>query len=116
MDFIGATYWDQNIKTLKTDGRLILIGFLGGTELKNASITPLLAKRLHVKGTLLSTRSINYKARLTADLIDNVLPLFESQAIKPIVDKVFPLAEVAEAHDYMESNKNTGKIVLHVAD
>ncbi|PAD21988.1 NAD(P)H-quinone oxidoreductase [Terribacillus saccharophilus] len=116
LDFIGATYWDQNIETLKTDGRLILIGFLGGTKLENANITPLLAKRLHVKGTLLSTRSIDYKARLTADLIDNVLPLFESQAIKPIVDKVFPLAEVANSHEYMESNKNTGKIVLHVAD
>jgi tumor protein p53-inducible protein 3 len=116
LDFVGAPYWDQNIKTLKTDGRMVLIGFLGGTELENVSIMPLLAKRLHVKGTLLSTRSIDYKARLTADLIDNVLPLFETESIKPIVDKVFPLEQIADAHDYMESNKNTGKIVLRIAE
>jgi tumor protein p53-inducible protein 3 len=116
LDFVGAPYWDQNIKTLKTDGRMVLIGFLGGTDLENVSIMPLLAKRLHVKGTLLSTRTIDYKARLTADLIDNVLPLFETDSIKPIVDKVFSIEQVADAHDYMESNKNTGKIVLHVAE
>jgi len=62
----------------------------------------------------LRARSLDYKIQLTNDLKDFAWPLFESSVLKPIVDSVFSWTDVADAHRYMEANKNKGKIVLKV--
>lgn len=116
LDFVGASYWEKNLNSLKTDGRWIVIGVLGGAVVENVNLGMLLQKRITLKGTLLTPRSDAYKAQLTNEFIDNVLPYFEKGLIKPIIDIVFPLDEVAKAHKYMEENKNSGKIILKIED
>ncbi|MGB7366330.1 NAD(P)H-quinone oxidoreductase [Carnobacterium jeotgali] len=116
LDFVGASYWEKNLNSLKTDGRWVVIGVLGGAVVENVNLGMLLQKRITLKGTLLTPRSDDYKAQLTNEFIENVLPYFEKGLIKPIVDIVFPLDEVAKAHQYMEENKNIGKIILKIED
>ncbi|WP_138417563.1 NAD(P)H-quinone oxidoreductase [Aquibacillus sediminis] len=112
LDFIGASYYEKNLASLKTDGRWILIGLLGGAKVDQINLQQLMAKRIHLKGTLLTPRSDNYKAALTTDFMQHAYPMFSQQRLKPIVDQVFPLEQAQQAHQYMEDNKNIGKIIL----
>ncbi|SEL00824.1 Zinc-binding dehydrogenase [Carnobacterium iners] len=112
LDFVGASYWEKNIKSLKKDSRWILIGTLGGTIVEEMNLSELLIKRITLKGTVLTPRSDAYKAKLTNEFIKVVMPYLKSGTIRPIIDSTFPLEEVAKAHRYMESNENSGKIIL----
>lgn len=114
LDFIGASYWEQNLASIAVDGYLILIGILGGTIVKDVNLMTLLQKRITVKGTLLTPRSDAYKAKLTKEFVARTNKLFATRQLKPIIDSVFQLENVENAHRYMESNKNKGKIILSV--
>lgn len=114
LDFIGASYWEKNLESIAIDGRWVLIGTLGGYELSNFNISSLLQKRIQLTGTLLTPRSDRYKAKLSQELAYQTLPLFENKTLKPIVDTIFPIEKVKDAHDYMEASKNIGKIILSV--
>lgn len=116
LDFIGASYWEKNLKSIKTDGRWVLIGILGGTVVEKVNIMDLLLKRVHLKGTLLTPRSDEYKKELTEEFVANAMPLFKQNEIKAIVDQVFSFEDIQKAHKHMEANKNVGKIILHVND
>jgi NADPH:quinone reductase-like Zn-dependent oxidoreductase len=76
----------------------------------------LLAKRIQVTATTLRARSLDYKVRLTQDFADFALPRFQDGRLKPVIDQIFSWEQVVEAHQYMEANKNIGKLVLSVAD
>lgn len=115
LDFIGASYWKKNIQSASMDGRLVLIGTLGGKE-TDVDLSELMGKRLQVTGTLLTPRSDAYKAELSQELAQKILPLFESGVIKPIIDTVFPLEEIQLAHRRMEANENIGKIIFRVGE
>ncbi|MER1954722.1 MAG: zinc-binding dehydrogenase, partial [Desemzia incerta] len=112
LDFVGASYWEKNFRSIKVDGRWIVIGTLGGAVIKELNLWELMGKRITLKGTLLTARSDEYKAELTADFVKDALPHFKNKKIHPIIDRVFPFEEVQEAHRHMESNKNIGKIIL----
>lgn len=114
LDFVGAPYFEGNLQALAMDGRLVVIGTMGGTEISNFNLGKLMAKRLQVIGTTLRNRKLEDKIRLTKDFCDFALPRFEDGRLKPIVDSVFEFNEVAKAHEYMESNANIGKIVLRI--
>lgn len=114
LDFIGASYWNYNIKSLKIDGRWVLIGILGGTMVENMNIRELMAKRAQLKATLLTPRSDQYKKELTEEFTEKAMPLFTDRKIKPVVDSVFPFEEIQDAHRHMEASKNIGKIVVRV--
>lgn len=116
LDFVGAAYWEQNLSALALDGRMVLIALLGGATVAQANLAKLLRKRVQLTATTLRTRSVEYKARLTRDFADFALPRFADGRLKPVIDQIFSWQEVAEAHQYMEANKNIGKIVLCVAD
>ncbi|WP_086313104.1 hypothetical protein A5821_000692 [Enterococcus sp. 7F3_DIV0205] len=116
LDFIGASYWEKNLASIAYDGRLILIGILGGTIIKELNLMDLLEKRIAIKGTLLTPRSDSYKAKLTKEFSDKTTSLFETGYLKPVVDTVFSLEDVENAHQYMRSNKNKGKIILKIND
>lgn len=116
LDFIGASYWEKNVRSIQTDGRWVLIGILGGTIVEKVNIMELLLKRIQLKGTLLTPRSDEYKKDLTKEFVNVAMPLFEQGKIKPIVDKVFPLEEIQDAHRHMEANKNLGKIIVRVSN
>ncbi|EAL71372.1 hypothetical protein DDB_G0272440 [Dictyostelium discoideum AX4] len=113
-DYVGAKYWNQNLKSLSMDGVMIIQGFLSGSHIKDtaADITPILGKRLTIKGSTLRNRDNDYKADLVAQFSKRYLTLFESGELKPIVDKVFNVSEIKEAHEYLEANKNMGKVVV----
>ena len=110
-DVIGAPYWDRNIASLAVKGRMVIVGTMGGAT-HEVNIGSLMGKRLRVNGTVLRARPIEEKIALNQQFVRHVLPLLADGRIRAVVDKVFPLEEVAEAHRYMESNANFGKIVL----
>lgn len=113
LDCIGASYWERNLRSLAVKGRMVIIGFMGGANV-NSSIGPLLQKRATVIGTTLRVRPLEEKALATRAFEKSVLPHIASGRIRVIVDRTFPLAEVAEAHRYLESNENFGKVVLEL--
>ncbi|MDI3328673.1 MAG: NAD(P)H-quinone oxidoreductase [Alicyclobacillaceae bacterium] len=114
LDFVGAPYWEQNLSCLATEGKLFLVGTMGGSTVREVNLGQLLFRRISVIGTSLRSRSVEDKIRLTRSFREWALPRFEDGRLKPVIDRVFPWEEVKEAHRYMESNRNIGKIVLKV--
>jgi NADPH2:quinone reductase len=113
IDFIGGPYWDQNIACMAVLGRLVEVGLMGGSRVE-VDLGQLMGKRLQVTGTGLRGRTIEEKLAVTAQFKRHVLPHLASGSMKPVVDRTFPLEEVADAHRYMETNANFGKIVLTI--
>lgn len=114
LDFIGASYWSKNFASIKVDGRWVLIGILGGAEIEKFNLMGLMSKRIQLTGTLLTPRSDEYKTELTTEFSAKTLELFRTNQLRPIVDHVFPLDQIQQAHEHMENNKNIGKIILKV--
>ncbi|WP_339324595.1 NAD(P)H-quinone oxidoreductase [Paenibacillus sp. FSL W8-0194] len=114
LDFVGADYWTRNLNSIKKGGRWVLIGILGGSTVEKVDLFPLMSKMIEITGTLLTPRDDNYKARLTRDFYQAVLPYFEKREILPVVDTSFPLEKAEEAHEHMLGNRNIGKIILDV--
>ncbi len=112
-DFIGAAYWDRNLRSLKTGGRLVLVGLMGGVKVET-NLGLILSKRLQVFGSVLRSRPLEEKIEITRRFRQTWLPLLTAGKIRPVIDTVFPLAQAAAAHHYMEDNRNFGKIVLTV--
>lgn len=112
LDFVGSPYWDQNINVLAMDGRLIHLGLLGGAEVENMSLVPILRKRLTVRGTTLRNRSEEYKKLLVEEFYETVYDQIAAGEIAPVIDSVYDWSEVEEAHQKMEENRNAGKIIL----
>ena len=113
IDFVGASYLEANVKALAEKGRMVVVGLMGGFS-GELPLGALMQKRLTLRGTLLRSRSLEEKAAATRAFEKSVLPHLASGRIRPVVDRVLPLAEAADAHRLMESNANFGKIVLRV--
>jgi putative PIG3 family NAD(P)H quinone oxidoreductase len=111
VDFVGASSWPLNIDVLGMRGRLVQVGTLSGSEVR-ADLSALMRKRLTVIGTVLRARPIEEKIALVQAFRRQILPLVAAGRIRPIVDRLLPLAEVQKAHALMERNENFGKIVL----
>ncbi|MBM3925864.1 MAG: NAD(P)H-quinone oxidoreductase [SAR202 cluster bacterium] len=114
LDVIGAPYWTRNLTSLAVQGRMVIVGTLGGGDLPNADLRQLMPKRLQVKGTVLRARPLEEKIALTRQFDKHVLPHLASGAIKPVIDRVFPLSHAPDALKYMSTNANFGKIVLSI--
>lgn len=111
LDMVGGDYIERNIKAAATDGRIVSIAFLNGSTAK-VNFMPVMLKRLTLTGSTLRPRSIEEKAALAKALETKVWPLLETGRIKPLIDKVFPLARASDAHALMEKSSHIGKIVL----
>ena len=111
LDLVGASYFTENLASLNTKGRLILVGLTGGAT-ADFDLRLALQKRARIIGTVLRGRSVEEKAEATRAFVDHGMKYIESGSIKPIVDKVFTAANVQAAHEYLESNKSFGKVVL----
>ena len=111
LDTIGAAYLSQNIKVIAKQGRLIVIGLMGGVKAELA-LGALLAKRASIHGSVLRSRSSKEKAELTKSFTDQMLGKLESGELKPIVDEVMEMDAVRSAHERMDSNETFGKLVL----
>lgn len=114
LDFIGASYWEKNLRSIAVDGRWVLIGILGGDTVEKVRLMDLMQKRVQLTGTLLTPRSDAYKAKLTREFIQIASPYFTRGDIKPIIDRVYPMEDIRLAHERMENNKNIGKIVISI--
>lgn len=114
LDFIGADYFHQNIDCLKTDGRLILLATMSGGKISDFDLRKILIKRIQIKGSTLRSRSLDYQVKLTNDFYRFAEPHIKEKKLKPVIDQIFGWNKVAEAHQYMEANRNTGKIILKV--
>jgi tumor protein p53-inducible protein 3 len=115
LDFIGAPYWEQNLESLAMDGRLIIIGTMGGSKVADLDLFSLLGRRLQVIGTSLRSKSPDDKILLTEQFTDFAMARFADGRLKPVIDSVWDLENANDAHEYMEQNKNTGKIILRIS-
>jgi len=113
LDLVGASYWDRNIASLRAGGRLVLLGLVGGARAE-ADLGAVLAKRLSIIGSVMRSRAIEEKAEVTRRFRERTLPLLESGELKTVVDSILPLDDVRQAHERMEENLNTGKIILRL--
>ncbi len=113
LDVIGGDYVDRNLQAVASQGRIIQVGLMGGGR-TNVNVGLLLAKRVTFIGTALRSRPIEQKVSLVQRFVREMLPLFDTGALRPIIDSRYPLDQIADAHRYMASNANTGKILIDV--
>jgi len=113
LDMVGGDYLPRNVRALKTDGRLVQIAFLQGSKVE-LNFAQVMMRRLTITGSTLRPQSDGAKAKIAADLLTHVWPLYASGRIRPVMDSEFPLAEAAAAHARMEASTHIGKIVLKV--
>lgn len=111
LDMVGGDYLQRNIDSLAMDGRLVLIGQLGGANAQINTV-PILRRRLTMTGSTLRARSVAQKAAIAKAVHERVWPLIASGAVRVVVHRVFPLRAAAEAHRMMEEGSHIGKLVL----
>ena len=113
LDVVGAKYLERNVRALADGGRLVVIGLQGGVKAE-LNLGALLAKRGSVFATTLRSRPAEQKAAICQAVVREVWPLYASGAIRPIVDRVLPLGQAAEAHRLLADSSHFGKVVLAI--
>ena len=113
LDPVGAAYLSRNLNLLKINGRLVNIGLLSGSTAE-LNLGAVLGKSLRIIGTRLRARPLAQKIIITQKFKERFWPLLEAGRIKPVIDKVFPIADAQAAHAYVRENRNIGKVVLEV--
>ena len=114
LDMVGGSYVERNYEAAADQGRIVQIAFLEGAII-TANMTKLMTKRLTHTGSTLRPRSVAEKAAIAAALEEKVWPLFETGVLRPVMDRTFPFAAVADAHRRMAAGDHIGKIVLTLA-
>jgi NADPH:quinone reductase len=111
LDMVGGPYFEQNLKCLATEGRLVQIATQQGNRVE-LDLHAMMQKRITITGSTLRVRTVEQKAAIAGELEDTVWPLFGAEKIKPLIHGVFPLKEADAAHALMESSAHIGKVVL----
>jgi putative PIG3 family NAD(P)H quinone oxidoreductase len=114
LDHIGAQYLPRDLQALAVGGRVVLIGTMGGRGNVEIDVGSLLAKRQQIIGSHLRGRSKEEKASIVDGFVRRFGDDLRAGRVRPVIDRVFPLEEAAEAHRRMKSSENFGKIVLRV--
>lgn len=114
LDMVGGDYIPRNIKSLADDGRHVSIAFQRG-PLAEVNFSDIMRRRLTLTGSTLRPRSVAFKTKIAATLEREVWPLFANGKLRAVTDKVFALADAADAHRRMEAGDHVGKIILSVA-
>jgi len=114
LDSIGAAYLERNLKALTVEGRLVVIGLMGGASAQIA-LGPLLARRLQLIGSTMRSRSVEAKAATIAAFEVRFGAALEAGEIRPVIDRVLPLAKAPEAHRAVAAKEHFGKVILRVA-
>ena len=113
LDMVAGDYVARNLKCLAEDGRHVTIAIQGGAKAE-INMGVVMTRRLTLSGSTLRPRSNQFKALVAQEIEQNVWPLVEVGLLRPVMDRVFPLAQAAEAHVRMEAGEHIGKIVLEV--
>ncbi|MER5420682.1 NAD(P)H-quinone oxidoreductase [Streptosporangium roseum] len=111
LDIVGGRYLPGNVRALKTGGRLVVIGMQGGSK-GELDLGALLVKRASVHGTTLRSRPVDEKGVIVRGVVENVWPLVEAGAIRPVIHARVPMSDAAQAHRILESGDHVGKILL----
>ena len=111
LDVIGGPALADNLAVLAPRGRLVLLGFLGGSR-TDVDLGPVLRKRLEIIGTVMRTRDAAERAELVARFAVEMIPLFEHEVLRPVLERVVPAEQLASVHEAMERNETFGKIVV----
>ncbi|BGP24530.1 hypothetical protein JCM10295v2_003448 [Rhodotorula toruloides] len=121
VDFIGASYWEKNLKSLARDGRMVMLGLMGGAKTEGPTdLSQILYKRVRIEGTTLRSRSLEYQTNLLQDFskkaLDKVFARCKGdEGLDLVIHKVYDWKDVAAAHEEMEQAKNIGKIILTIS-
>jgi putative PIG3 family NAD(P)H quinone oxidoreductase len=114
LDVIGGDYVERNIASLAVKGHIIQVGVMAGKPVP-FNVGLLLGKRASITGTVLRARPLEEKIAISQRFASEMLPLFSTGQLKPVIDSVYAFADIASAHEYMATNGNVGKIVITVA-
>lgn len=112
LDIIGASYLEQNVKSLAYNGHLVIIGAQGGVKGAELDLGRMLKRRLNVSATTLRGRPAEEKTEIVDAVRNHVWPMVTDRRIKPVVDTILPLQEAAEAHRHLAQGKAIGKVIL----
>ncbi|WP_259464260.1 zinc-binding dehydrogenase, partial [Pseudomonas prosekii] len=114
LDIMGGSYFNSNVSALGMEGRLVMLGFLGGARANDVDLLAIMSKRASITGSLLRSRTKEEKAAIAQGLYEYVWPVLSAGRCLPIIDKVYPFTDAAQAHARMEAGDHIGKIVLHM--
>ena len=114
LDVIGGDYLARNLQAIRVGGRIVQVGVMGGGQ-TTVDLGVMLPKRATLVGTVLRARPLDEKIAATQRFRAEILPLFDAGLVRPVIDRRFALADIAAAHDHLESNANVGKVVIDVA-
>jgi NADPH:quinone reductase-like Zn-dependent oxidoreductase len=113
LDHLGGAYLERNVRSLAVGGRLAVIGVMGGRK-GELDVGRVLANRLSILGSVLRPRPVEEKAAIIHAFDRDVMPYFAAGRIAPLIHRVYPLEQAAEAHRAMEAGEHFGKLVLRV--
>ena len=116
LDVLGAPALADNLAVLAPLGRLVLLGFLTGSQ-ANVDLSPILRKRLQVIGTVMRTRRLEERIPLVREFTERMLPLFEPRPdrpamLRPVVERIYSMTQLADAHRALEENATFGKVIV----
>lgn len=114
LDLNGGPYFAASLEAMAVKGRLILIGGVAGAK-ADVDLSQILRKRLQITGTVMRARSLQEKIATTKAFAEEVVPLLAQENIQPVIDSVFPLEQIHDAHRRLESNETFGKVVLTIS-
>ena len=113
LDHVGAKYLSPNMNSLAYKGKLVIIGVTSGIKAE-LNLALMMVKRQQIIGSVLRSRPVSEKGEIVTEFTRRALPKFADRSIVPIIEKVFPMDQVVEAHRMMEEDKHFGKIVLKI--
>ncbi|CAN5843372.1 NAD(P)H-quinone oxidoreductase [soil metagenome] len=111
LDVVGGDYLARNLKALRVGGTIVQVGVMGGGK-ATLDLGALLPRRARLVGTVLRSRPVEQKIDATRRFADAILPAVEAGAVKPVIDRRFSLTDIADAHRYLETNANVGKVLI----
>jgi NADPH:quinone reductase-like Zn-dependent oxidoreductase len=116
LDVLGGPALADNLAVLAPRGRLVLLGFLAGSR-SEVDLGPIVRKRIEIIGTVMRTRALEERIPLIREFSQRMLPLFETRfgqtaALRPVLERTYPMTQLADAHRVLEGNTTFGKVVV----
>jgi NADPH:quinone reductase len=115
VDFVGGGYLAKNVEVLKAGGAIVQVGLMSGQAEATLPLGVFIQKHLRLLGTVMKSRNIEEKRQMVQRFAQTMLPQFSTGSVRPVIREVYPLADAAEAHRFMENGGGFGKIVLTVS-
>lgn len=113
LDMIGGEYIQKNLNIAAPEARIVNIAYMNGFK-ANVNFAPLLMKRITMTGSTLRAQTFDQKAIMVQEIIEHIYPYLENGSIKPIIDSIYPLEQIEQAHGHMEGGQHMGKIIIKI--